>query len=85
MDIAAAVGAERLREIMTQLVTRAPAVVARTDGVEPARDMWLLRLRAMLAGARGDAEAYGHFRDRYRDLAKAYEFDGHIAWAEALK
>ncbi|MGO9509714.1 MAG: ATP-binding protein [Mycobacterium sp.] len=56
-----------------------------TDGVEPARDMWLLRLRAMLAGARGDAEAYEHFGDRYRDLAKAYEFDGHIGWAEALK
>ncbi len=56
-----------------------------TDGVEPARDMWLLRLRAMLSGARGDAEAYEHFGDRYRDLAKAYEFDGHIGWAEALK
>src|SRR5208337_4816804 len=32
MDIAAAVGAERLREIMTQLVTRASAVVARYGG-----------------------------------------------------
>ena len=32
MDIAAAVGAERLREIMTELVTRAAAVVHRYGG-----------------------------------------------------
>ena len=32
MDIAAAVGAERLREIMTELVTRAAAVVQRYGG-----------------------------------------------------
>src|SRR5271157_3009976 len=32
MDIAAAVGAERLREIMTELVTRASAVVKRYGG-----------------------------------------------------
>ena len=32
MDIAAAVGAERLREIMTELVTRAAAVVQRYSG-----------------------------------------------------
>jgi len=48
------------------------------------RDIWLLRLRALLARAHGDAEAYKHFRDRYRDMAKTLEFDGHIAWAEAM-
>ena len=48
------------------------------------REIWLLRLRAMLAGARGDAEAYKQFRDRYRDMATSLGFEGHIAWAEAM-
>jgi hypothetical protein len=48
------------------------------------RDSWLLRLRALLARARGADAAYAHFRDRYRDMAKTLEFDGHIAWAEAM-
>jgi hypothetical protein len=48
------------------------------------RDIWLLRLRALLARAHGDAAAYAHFRDRYRDMARTLGFEGHIAWAEAM-
>ena len=48
------------------------------------RDIWLLRLRAGLARAHGDAAAYTHFRDRYRDMARTLGFEGHIAWAEAM-
>jgi hypothetical protein len=48
------------------------------------REIWLLRLRALLARAQGDAVAYADFRDRYRDMAKALEFEGHIAWADAM-
>jgi len=48
------------------------------------RDVWLLRLRALLARARGDAAAYRDFRDRYRDMAKTLGYEGHIAWAEAM-
>jgi AAA ATPase domain/Adenylate and Guanylate cyclase catalytic domain len=48
------------------------------------REIWLLRLRALLARAHGDAAAYTHFRDRYRDMAKTLGFEGHIAWAEAM-
>jgi len=48
------------------------------------RDIWLLRLRALLARAHGDPAAYADFRDRYRDMAKALGFEGHIAWAEAM-
>ncbi|HUB57779.1 MAG TPA: adenylate/guanylate cyclase domain-containing protein [Mycobacterium sp.] len=47
-------------------------------------DIWLLRLRALLARARGDAAAYADLRDRYRDMAKSLGFEGHIAWAEAM-
>jgi hypothetical protein len=57
---------------------------APTDDGLAMRDIWLLRLRALLARARGDAAAYADFRDRYRDMAKRLEFDGHIAWAEAM-
>jgi len=49
------------------------------------RDIWLLRLRALLARAHDDAAAYVHFRDRYRDMARTLGFEGHIAWAEALQ
>jgi len=48
------------------------------------RDIWLLRLRALLARAHGDAAAYADFRDRYRDMAKTLGFEGHTAWAEAM-
>ena len=48
------------------------------------RDIWLLRGRALLARARGDAAAYARFRDRYRDMAQSLGFEGHIARAEAM-
>ncbi|MGC2564668.1 MAG: cyclase, partial [Mycobacterium sp.] len=47
-------------------------------------DILLLRLRALLARARGDAATYAQFRDHYRDMAKSLGFEGHIAWAEAM-
>jgi hypothetical protein len=48
------------------------------------RDVWLVRLRAMLARAHGDAAAYTDLRDRYRDMATTLGFEGHIAWVEAM-
>ena len=48
------------------------------------RDVWLLRLRALLARAHGDDTAYRDYRDRYRDMAKTLGFEGHIGWAEAM-
>jgi hypothetical protein len=48
------------------------------------RDIWLSRLRALLAQARGDAAAYTHFRDDYRDIAKTLGYEGHTNWAEAM-
>jgi class 3 adenylate cyclase len=48
------------------------------------RDIWLLRLCALLARARCDEAGYRDFRDRYRDMAKTLGFEGHIAWAEAM-
>ena len=48
------------------------------------RDIWLLRLRALLARARGDEVAYRELADRYRAIAKSLGFEGHIAMAEAM-
>jgi class 3 adenylate cyclase len=47
------------------------------------RDIWLLRLRALLARARGDDVAYRDLAGRYREMAEQLGFEGHIAWAEA--
>jgi hypothetical protein len=49
------------------------------------RDIWLLRLRALLAEARGDAAAYKHSTNEYSDMAKRLGYEGHIAWAEAMR
>jgi hypothetical protein len=59
-------------------------VAAPADEGLAIRDIWLLRLRALLSKAHGDAAAYAHFRDRYRDMAKTLGFEGHMAWAEAM-
>jgi class 3 adenylate cyclase len=48
------------------------------------RDILLLRLRALLARARGDEATYRNYRDRYRAMARTLGFEGHIAWAEAM-
>jgi class 3 adenylate cyclase len=70
-------------------VAEAEAAIARLaaapadDGLA-LRDIWLLRLRALLARAHDDTAAYTQFRDRYRNMAKTLGFEGHIAWAEAM-
>jgi hypothetical protein len=48
------------------------------------REITLLRLRALLAGARGDDVAYRDLVIRYRAMAESLGFEGHIDWAEAM-
>jgi hypothetical protein len=48
------------------------------------REINLLRLRALLAQARGDEAGYRDHRDRYRDMARSLGFEGHMKWAEAM-
>lgn len=47
-------------------------------------DLPVLRLRALLAQAQGDLTAYREHRDRYRTMASALGFEGHIAMAQAM-
>jgi len=46
------------------------------------RDVWLLRLRALLAKARGDKAAYRDYLDHHREMATSLGFQGHMHWAE---
>ena len=48
------------------------------------REIWLLRLHALLARAHGDDTAYRDYRDRYREMATSLGFEGHMQWAEAM-
>jgi adenylate cyclase len=48
-----------------------------------ARDIMVLRLRTLLAKARGEA-GYRGLRDRYRALAASLSFEGHMHSAEAM-
>jgi class 3 adenylate cyclase len=70
-------------------VVEAEAVIERLAAV-PAdqdlavRDILLLRLRALLARARGDETGCRDYRDRYRAMATSLGFEGHVAWAEAM-
>ena len=48
------------------------------------RDIWLLRLRGLLARARGDHAAYKDFVGRYRAMAESLGYEGHIDLAEAM-
>jgi class 3 adenylate cyclase len=71
-------------------VAEAEAAITRladapADDGPAGRDIWLLRLQALLARAHGDAVGYRNYRDRYRDMAKTLGYEGHIAWAEAMQ
>jgi adenylate cyclase len=69
-------------------VAEAEAAVARlaaapADG-SVIREVWLLRMRALLAKTRDDEPGYRDYRDRYRALASSLGFERHVAWAEAM-
>ena len=70
-------------------VTEAEAAIARLaaaqgDEGRVIRDIWLLRLRALLARAHGDEATYRVYRDRYCAMATSLGFEGHTKWAEAM-
>lgn len=48
------------------------------------RDIWLLRLHALLARVEGDDVTYRDYRDRYRKMANELGFEGHMQWAEEM-
>ncbi len=70
-------------------VAEAEAAIDRAAKLPPdeglvLRDVTLLPLRALLARARGDDDAYRDLVSRYRAMAESLGFEGHIAMAEAM-
>jgi hypothetical protein len=59
------------------------AEAAADDGLV-ARDVMVLRVRALLARAYGDEVAYRDLRDRNRAMATSLGFEGHMDWAAAM-
>ena len=47
-------------------------------------EIWLRRLRSLLAQAEGDEVAYRNHRDAYRKMAADLGFEGHMAMSEAM-
>ncbi|WP_158021370.1 hypothetical protein [Mycolicibacterium chubuense] len=80
-DAAPAAGARRPPPSMPAIERLRAAPV---DADLAIRDIWLLRLRALLARAHGDEAGYRDYRDRYRDKARTLGFEGHIGWAAAM-
>jgi hypothetical protein len=66
-------------EAATERLAAAPA-----DEGLVIREIWLLRLRALLARSHGDDTSYRDYRDRYRAMATELGFEGHMKWAEAM-
>jgi adenylate cyclase len=56
---------------------------APTDPGFVLNEITLLRLRALMAQARGDEAGYRDYRDR-RAMATSLCFEGHMKWAEAM-
>jgi hypothetical protein len=77
MRLAASINAARMNRLFL-------FAAATTDDSLVIREIWLLRLRALLARAHGDEAAYREYRDRYREMATSLGYEGHIKWAEGF-
>ncbi|RDH78508.1 cyclase [Mycolicibacterium moriokaense] len=56
----------------------------RADEALVPRDIWLLRMRALLARARGDNAGYRNLAGRYAAMAQSLGFEGHKVMAKAM-
>jgi hypothetical protein len=70
-------------------VAEAEAAIERLAAAPPddglvIREIWLLRLRTLLARAQSDEAVYRDSRDRYRAMATSLGYEGHMKWAEAM-
>jgi hypothetical protein len=75
-------GAERDLAEAQEVTDRLAKLLA--EGDSAMRDITLLRLRTLLARARGDAVAHRDLLSRYHAMAQSLGFEGHLDWAEAM-
>ena len=69
---------------LSEAETAIDRLAASVEEHQPIRDIMVLRLRTLLAKARGDDAAYRDLRERYRAMANSFGYEGHMAWAEAM-
>jgi adenylate cyclase len=55
-----------------------------TNVIPAAREITVLRSRALVARARADESTYRDYRDCYRAMATELGFEGHMKWAKAM-
>jgi adenylate cyclase len=55
-----------------------------TNVIPAAREITVLRSRALVARARADESTYRDYRHRYRAMATELGFEGHMKWAKAM-
>ena len=70
-------------------VAEAQGVIERLADLKAEHDsamleITMLRVRALLAGARGERDAYRDFVARYRAMAQSLGYEGHLAWAARM-
>ena len=70
-------------------VAKAEAAVERLAAVPAGdelaiREIWLLRMRALLARVRGDGVTYRNLVGEYRAMAETLGYEGHINWAATM-
>ena len=70
-------------------VAEAEAAIERlTGGADDGlaiREIWLLRLRTLVAHTQGDSETEVALRHRYHEMAQSLGYEGHLDWAEAME
>jgi class 3 adenylate cyclase len=70
-------------------LAEADRAIERLAGIMPGlvwavKDIIVVRLRTLLAQARGEVTAYRELRDRYREMANDHGYEGHMKWAAEL-
>ena len=82
VEIAATRGSDS--DVLEAAAAMERLVAVPTDPGFVLNEIWLLRMRALLARAHGDEAGYRDYRDRYRAMATSLGFEGHMKWAEAM-
>jgi hypothetical protein len=72
------------RNDLSEAETAIDRLAASVEEHQPIRDVMVLRLRTLLAKARGDDAVYRDQLERYRAMADSFGYEGHVEWAREM-
>jgi hypothetical protein len=72
------------RNDLSEAETAIDRLAASVEEHQPIRDVMVLRLRTLLAKARGDDAVYRDQLERYRAMADSFGYEGHLEWAREM-